>query len=178
MKLPTASTSETPKHLANHEAPCVLEALNALKDKHILPNALPRAMLRAFKDRYKHKIAGLKNPGVLDELIAHVLGNTASGSHASKDADVRRRVELFLDSDEGDAEEIIIDLRRHNGNSEVYTYFYQCLAEYLATEESKVDPRRHQGLSQCPLAWSVPNLIKNVRAFVTQTTFAMPMRSA
>ena len=53
-----------------------------------------------------------------------------------------------MDSDEGDAESIIIDLRRHNGGTEIYTHFYKMLAEYLATEESKVDPRRHQSVSQ------------------------------
>lgn len=118
MKLPPRHHNDA-SNTNNAETVRVLAAMNTLKDKHILPSALPRAILRAFKDRYKTKIAGLKDPGVLDELVAHVLGNTAAGSHAAKDVDVRRRVELFMDTDEGDAEDMVIDLRRHNGRKEV-----------------------------------------------------------
>ena len=88
------------------------------------------------------QIEGLKCVGVLEELIAHVLGNTGEGSHGANDRDIRRRVELFLDQDEEDVEAIIVDLRRHNKSSEVYNRFYKMMAEYLNTEETKADARR------------------------------------
>ena len=79
--------------------------------------------------------------------------------------ELRHRVELFLDQDVDDVEEIIVDLWRHNNRKEVYTRFYETLSVYLAAEESKVDQRRHQGLSQIPTAWSYSNLRKNLMEF-------------
>ena len=67
--------------------------------------------------------------------------------------------------DEEDVEEIAVDLRRHNGSSEVYSKFYEATAAFIGSEETKVDDRRHQGLSTLPVAWSVPNFIKNVVSF-------------
>lgn len=37
-----------------------------------------------------------------------------------------------------------------------------------------MDARRHQGLSQCPLAWSVSNLVKNVVAFAAEKAQEQP----
>jgi hypothetical protein len=75
---------------------------------------------------------------------------------------------LFLKQDEEDAEEIIVDLRRHNGKSEFYTKFYKVMAEFLDAEVTKVDARRHQGGSQVPPAWSVSNLIQKVKQFASE----------
>ena len=136
----------------------VIQVVKELESDHIIPRYLPRAMLRAFKDRYKDKISGMANAGVIQELIDHVLGNDSAGAHGIKGKELRRRVELFLDRDEEDIEAIATDLRRHNGRKEVYTRFYEILADYLKSEESKVDSRRHQGASQIPTAWSYTNL--------------------
>lgn len=130
----------------------VISIIKALETEKILPKYLPRAMLRAFKDRYKHKFVGTANAGVLQELIDHVLGNDSKGAHGVRGRERRRRVELFLEQDEEDIEALATDLRRHNGSKEVYTRFYGILADYLQAEESKVDARRHQGASQIPTA--------------------------
>jgi hypothetical protein len=176
-KLPAAVSADpsTHSHLSNTETPTVLAALKALETDRIVPRYLPRAMLKAFKDRYRSKIAGLADAGVFEELIAHVLGDVSSGSHGSQSKELRRRVELFLEQDPENVEEIVVDLRKHNGSKEVYTRFYEVLSLFLAAEESKVDARRHQGLSQVPTAWSYLNLRKNVIQFQAERTLIDPV---
>ena len=66
--------------------------------------------------------------------------------HGEADRERRDRIKLFLDQDEEDVEEIIVDLRRHNGKAEFYTKSYRIMAEFLDAEVTKVDARRHQGL--------------------------------
>ena len=171
MKMPAASL----RPLSRGESVRVISVIKALETEKIVPKYLPRAMLRAFRDRYKHKIEGMANAGVLQELIDHVLGNDSKGGHGIRGKELRRRVELFLEQDEEDIEAIATDLRRHNGSKEVYTRFYRILADYLQAEESKVDARRHQGANQIPTAWSFKNLRQNIIAFQKERADEVPV---
>ena len=147
--------------LFDHEIPRLMNATETLKNEK-LPSYLPKAFLKAIKDRYKSKVPGLAAAGILDELIAFITGDASSGTHGGVDKALRERVELFLEMDEEDVDEVVVDLRRHNGTPEVYSKFYEITAEFIDSEETKVDDRRHQGLSTLPVAWSVPNFINNV----------------
>ena len=138
-----------------------------LKEKRIVPNYLPRATLRAFKDRYCNSIDGLSS-STLAELVAHVCGDKSASAHGDAGKARRDRIKLFLEQDEEDIEAIVVDLRRHNGKTEFYTKFYKIMAEFLDAEVTKVDARRQQGLSEVPPAWSVSNLIQNIKAFAAE----------
>lgn len=172
MKLPDAATGEDPGKASNAEVTQIVAAVSFLKEKRIVPNFLPRAVLRAFKERYVHKIEGL-NVALISELVAHVVGDESAGVHGEADRARRQRVKLFLELDDDDVANIIIDLRAHNGSEEVYTKFYRVTSEFIDSEVSKVDPRRHQSLSELPLAWSAPNLVQNIRKFAAEQ-LAMP----
>ena len=163
--LPPARAGDSdPTSPSAEELTQMVRAVTFLKEKQIVPRYVPRAVMRAFKDRYCKNVDGL-SASALSELVAHVCGDQSEGSHGDADKARRARIELFLDQDEEDVEDIIVDLRRHNGNSEVYTKFYKITAEFLDAEVTKVDARRHQALSAVPPAWSVSNLIYKIKEF-------------
>ena len=162
--LPTAQPGTEPDTPSSEELSRIVQAVTFLKEKRLVPNYIPRAVLRAFKDRYCDNIDGL-SASAMSELVAHVCGDDSSGSHGQADKARRERIKLFLEQDEEDVEDIIVDLRRHNGSSEVYTKFYKIMAEFLDAELTKVDARRHQALSAVPPAWSVSNLICKIKQF-------------
>ena len=71
--LPSVEHGADPSTPSSTELGRMVQAVTFLKDKRIVPNYLPRAVLRAFKDRYK-SIAGL-SPSVLAELTEHICGD-------------------------------------------------------------------------------------------------------
>ena len=138
-------------------------AIVNLKHSQRLPIYLTRAVKRAFIDRYSGH-TGLK-PHELTEILAHISGDSSSGSHGELDANLRRRIEMFLDMDEDDAAAFAVDLRKLNKSSSIYDKYFAAMGQYLESreDEAKVNRSRHGSTCDTPISWSIPQLIREVK---------------
>ena len=146
-----------------HRLTRCFRAITDLKKSGRLPFFATRAMKQAFIDRYSGA-HGLK-PHELTEVYACITGDESVGSHGELDANIRERLCMFLDQDDETAANMVVDLRKLSKSSTIYDKYWQSMSKYLDAHEddAKVNRARHGSTTNAPIAWSIPQLIKDVK---------------
>jgi hypothetical protein len=98
-------------------------------------------------------------------MYTFITGDESAGSHGEQDANLRRRLLLFLDMDDDDAASVVVDLRRLNTTKTLYDKFWGAMKAYLdkTEDEAKVNRSRHGSTCDTPIAWSIPVLVSDVK---------------